>query len=421
MISPPLSERCNKCLVVRFGLVFSACALVYTFANLQKPTVGLLGSSGTTEQPKTPSFGKSSTSSLSTGGAETYQTSDEDAYLGEGRLADVAVVSADLFNTNASRGTSSGGRIESVTLPTPPPLTANFTPLSTSDIAQLRTFVLFLGFGKTFHSILGALLDAHPDIIIAHEYSVLKDVSVPLVSKPDWLLQVFNHLYQNSHRSAVEGWRSKANTRKGYTLGVTNGKSWQGRFRRLTVIGDKSGHLTVKQYLANKARFLYLVSELNRTLGVLARGIRVMRNPYDTIATTLLLGEGGPSGLKAAKTLSHDTNHRTHSSANLNKYIEEFSQRVNQTERVLTQIAIPTHSVHLVDLIHDPRSVMLGLCNAFHVECFTQYLDLCQDKLFKNISMTRYLLEWSPEQIESVVRIMHSHPEYSRYSFNCNC
>ena len=36
-------------------------------------------------------------------------------------------------------------------------------------------------------------------------------------------------------------------------------------------------------------------------LGVSVKAIRVIRNPYDTIATTFLIGKTGESGLKNAK------------------------------------------------------------------------------------------------------------------------
>ena len=87
---------------------------------------------------------------------------------------------------------------------------------------------------------------------------------------------------------------------KGYTLGM-GGNSWQGRFRQLKVIGDKSGGLTTKVHYLDKTRCKYFVDGLNRTLGVPVKGIRVLRNHYDTIATTMLLAKSGNRGLARAK------------------------------------------------------------------------------------------------------------------------
>ena len=66
------------------------------------------------------------------------------------------------------------------TVYTPPPLSAKFTPLSRKDIKDVRIFVIFVGFARSGHSIVGTLMDAHPDIVIAHEYNVLKNIKKEL-------------------------------------------------------------------------------------------------------------------------------------------------------------------------------------------------------------------------------------------------
>ena len=39
----------------------------------------------------------------------------------------------------------------------------------------VETFLLFIGYPASGHSIVGAILDAHPQIIIPHEYDVLEN------------------------------------------------------------------------------------------------------------------------------------------------------------------------------------------------------------------------------------------------------
>ena len=302
--------------------------------------------------------------------------------------------------------------------PRPPLLNATFAPLTSSDIRNLRTFVLFLGFGRTGHSIVGALLDAHPDIIIAHEYNVLKNVDEAFTSKPNLLLLLFNKLYANSHKSAVSGWRSRRKNKKGYSLGMQPEISWQGRFHTLKVIGDKSGGLTTKLHLIDSTRCGHFVEGLNKTLGVPVKGIHVVRNPYDTIATTLLIAESHFRGLARAKNSSHTANY---SATALDAKIKNFFQLAYLANRTMSQCPISVHTVHLVDLIHQPRSVMKDLCEIVQVECHSDYLDLCEEKVFKTLSKTRNLVRWSQEQIEDVANIIKRFPEYSRYSFECDC
>ena len=39
---------------------------------------------------------------------------------------------------------------------------------------DVQTFVMFIGYPRSSHSLVGAILDAHPEIIIPHEYHILE-------------------------------------------------------------------------------------------------------------------------------------------------------------------------------------------------------------------------------------------------------
>ena len=45
------------------------------------------------------------------------------------------------------------------------------------DFATVRAYVMFVGQPRTGHSLVGALLDAHPNALIAHELDALKYVA----------------------------------------------------------------------------------------------------------------------------------------------------------------------------------------------------------------------------------------------------
>ena len=42
------------------------------------------------------------------------------------------------------------------------------------EFDETKYFCLFLGWSRSGHSIVGSVLDAHPNIVITHEYDVLK-------------------------------------------------------------------------------------------------------------------------------------------------------------------------------------------------------------------------------------------------------
>ncbi|PSP19753.1 MAG: sulfotransferase family protein [Cyanobacteria bacterium SW_5_48_44] len=90
-------------------------------------------------------------------------------------------------------------------------------------------YCMFIGYPRSGHSLVGSLLDAHPNIIIAHE---------------------LNH-------------------------------QWQGKFRDLKVIGDKKGGDST-----SKLRYKpELLNVLQNKIDVPAKFIHVIRNPYDNIST----------------------------------------------------------------------------------------------------------------------------------------
>ena len=299
-----------------------------------------------------------------------------------------------------------------------PKLQAKFTPLKSSEINGLRLFVLFVGFARSGHSIIGSLLDAHPDVIIAHEYNILKDVRKGSRDTKGAVLSLVNKLCKNSHDSAASGGRSKKNGQKGYTLDMTGG--WQGRIRRLKVVGDKAGGKTVREHTRDTSRCPELVKMMNATLGVTVKAIRVLRNPYDIISTRVLYNTVTMNEIANARNPSSRTV-KYKQPALLARKTESFFELTSRVNKMITECNLPVQDVHLADLVHRPRSVMKELCEAVQVECYSEYLDLCEQKVFKTLSKTRYLVEWSQPQIETVAQRIRAYPEFSRYSYDCDC
>ena len=47
-----------------------------------------------------------------------------------------------------------------------------FIPLSKQTVEDVEKFVFFIGYPRSGHSIIASLMDAHPNIVIAHQYNV---------------------------------------------------------------------------------------------------------------------------------------------------------------------------------------------------------------------------------------------------------
>lgn len=151
------------------------------------------------------------------------------------------------------------------------PRRALFTALRRrADFAGAERFWLFVGHPRSGHSLVGALLDAQPDAVIAHELDVLG------------FLEAGERRRARLMALCVERNRWFA-ARKGrwneYAYAVEAG--WQGRHRRLRVIGDKKGGRTTLRLRRNPE----LLDELRAIIQLPLRLIQVVRHPLDNIAT----------------------------------------------------------------------------------------------------------------------------------------
>ena len=348
------------------------------------------------------------------------QASNVVSYWSEEKKVDLATVPAERSSgaqtTKQLKSLPNTTQISSPMLAsqTIPPLGNEFVPLRKEDITDVKTFVVFVGFARSGHSIVGALMDAHPDMVIAYEYNVLKYMK-KLTSNNDPLL-LFNKLYNNTYISATRSWYSEKEARKGYTLSVSQ-NSWQGRVRRLRVIGDKSGSMTVLQHKMDPTKCQYLVDKMQGNLGISVKAIRVLRNPYDNIATVLLyntmkIGE-------IPRNSSEIANFRKPAIAT--KHISDYFELASGANRIITDCHLPVLYVHLSDLISQPISVMRDMCDFVGVECSVDYLDACAGKLFPSLSKTRNLVKWSQEQIDNVAQNIRSFSEFSRYYYDSDC
>ena len=92
---------------------------------------------------------------------------------------------------------------------------------------DLETFCTFIGYPRSGHTLIGSLLDAHPQAMIADELDALRYNQAGFSRR-----QIFYLLLRNSRISAAGG-----RERTGYHYRVPG--QWQGRFEKLRVIGDK--------------------------------------------------------------------------------------------------------------------------------------------------------------------------------------
>ena len=240
---------------------------------------------------------------------------------------------------------------------------------------SVETYCMFVGYPKSGHSLLGSLLDAHPEAIIAHEQDALRYLRAGFGKA-----QLFHLLLENSRRYAEAGrdWNV-------YSYRVP--RQWQGRFRKLRVIGDKKGALSTLRL----DRAPGLQQRLRKTVGVPVKYVHVVRNPYDNISTMFRDG-----------VFDWRTNGRER---DLRRSIEDYFS-LCQAMRRFEKRTDPSDvfEVRHEEMVEDPERALRGLCDFLGLETPGDYLRDCAGMVFCAPSRSRSKVEWSAEDVELVRR-----------------
>ena len=145
--------------------------------------------------------------------------------------------------------------------------------------ADVKSFCVFVGHNKSGTSMIGSLLDAHPNVTVADEVGALEYVSAGFARD-----QLFHILLRASRRELLKG-RITARRLTPYSYLVPG--QWQGRHGRLRVIGDGASGSTTRRFATEPD----LLQRLQKVLGgVNLKLIQVIRNPYDPISVSMVRG-----------------------------------------------------------------------------------------------------------------------------------
>ena len=130
---------------------------------------------------------------------------------------------------------------------------------------------MFVGQPRTGHSLVGALLDAHPNALVAHELDALKYVAAGYDRRRLFALLVAQERAGRRRARLVDGLHLRRCPGSG-----------RAATQRLEVIGDKKGGRSTH---AARRRHRAARPAAATTVGVDVHVVHVVRNPYDVIAT----------------------------------------------------------------------------------------------------------------------------------------
>ncbi len=254
---------------------------------------------------------------------------------------------------------------------------------SSTIFDDIATYCMFVGYARSGHSLIGALLDAHPNVIIADQLDAMKYIQDGIGKQ-----HLFELILHNSQLSVQRG-----RARGGHLYGVSN--QWQGRFTSMRVIGDKKGQQATL-HLRDDPKLLW---KLEQTIALPVKLIHVIRNPYDNIATKYL------------KRLRHGT-------VDFQSLIEEHFLLYQTVADIKRRVA----SEDMLDIPHEamierPVLWLQTLCKFLGINCPDDYTTACSQVVFSSPNKSRHKIDWDQDDIERVRAQMASYDFLSGYSF----
>jgi hypothetical protein len=225
-------------------------------------------------------------------------------------------------------------------------------------------FVFFVGYSRSGHSLVGSLLDAHPDVAISHELHAARHLRAGADFARVQRAILLNAFFFDHFGRGYSG----------YDYEVPG--QMQGRVERLRILGDKKANGTTRLLRRDAG----LAARLRERIPAPVHWLHVVRNPFDNIAT------------KARR-----------ASTSLRWAADVYLAHVAAVEQLKQDEGDAVIDVFLDDLIADPRRQLSGLLARLGVdELPADYLDACSGRLFDRPKQTRSQMRWSPDLLRDV-------------------
>jgi len=260
-------------------------------------------------------------------------------------------------------------------------------------------FLLFIGTPRSGHSIIGAILDAHPHAVVSHELHALQRFSDGWNSN-----QLKSGIIETSAKQASEG-REQTERDHGvnyfvepkrkhmkYRFDYTIPNQFQGQITdRVKVIGDKKGGGTTS-ILASKPE---LLKKFESDIDLPIKFIYVVRNPFDNIATMAF-----------------------RSGNSLISQVNKYRWYIENIHEILQREGHDYLTIYHEDFVMQPKQQLALICNWLQLDTNQSYIDDSASIVYKNPHMSRNRVEWGVVERNEVEQMIDNWSILSRYAEN---
>ena len=249
-----------------------------------------------------------------------------------------------------------------------------------SDFRELSAFLLIVGSARSGSTLLGSLLDAHPNAVVANE---------TLASISFWRgldrRSILDEIARNS-----EHHRKTGRTAGGYSY--FSGKDVPHKNSHILIAGDK---------VWNPATLLLhgdgkLIERLETTLGVRVKIVHAVRNPFDAIATMHI-----------------------RSGDSLHDRMLWYFMHCDAVCAIRNRLDISQYlDVHHEELIENPNVILTTACHFLGLDCPSEYLNSCRRLLYEEPSKSRHKVTWQSGLVANILDKIQQYPFLVRYAWD---
>lgn len=247
-------------------------------------------------------------------------------------------------------------------------------PARFDDVA---CYCSFIGYPRSGHSLVASILDAHPEAVLSHRLDALRYLAG---SPPE---VVFQMIVRNAERFASNGRRLTA-----YSYPVAG--QWQGRARKLRVVGDQEAKWTTIRLSADP----HLLRKITDRYPARLRFIHVVRNPFDNIATL---------ANRTQRPLAHAA--------------KDYFRLCAGVRRIKAVHGDDVLDVHHEDVIADPPTQIARLCGFVGLDASPDYVAAASALVHGSPNRSRHSRAWTSDLVEGVSARAARIDHLSRYSF----
>ena len=298
----------------------------------------------------------------------------------------------------------------------------------TAYFDDIHTMALVSYFPRSGSSLLGYLLTAHPNMVVANEPAQQGErlyEKAPFIILLNYILYMDRVRYEDAKKirsiqTLEETSGSNNSTERFYDqqeryIFVPN--QWQACCESLKVIGIKNS-LPLAENLLVERVIQKLRENLKRFKIRRLRFIFTVRNPYDMIATDVVYWAGN----KRMRTVTQDDISRM-LDYKVKVSFPEMCETGMRLFKLMQPTDIPNPAIDILinkheELVASPAKQLTKLCKFLKLSYPSDYLKDCASVVRSKANKSRHELHWSDEQKEEVKKIIEEYDFFSGYDWD---